>query len=264
MAETIFMIHGMWAGAWVWDDYREFFENRGYECVAPPLRFHDVPPGTEPDPRLGTTSLLDYAQDLENQISRLPTMPILMGHSMGGLLAQILASRGLARMLVLLTSAPPAGVIPAPCTVVNAGRLGMLPWSRSKAIRPTWQAAAGTVLQRMSPESQKKMYDGFGYESGLAAYEMGFWFLDPRRASWVDGAKVTCPVLAVAGKEDRLIPPFVVRQIARKYGSVSTYKEFRDHGHMVNAEPGWQGVANYIAEWLDLAGRRAALDHRAS
>lgn len=102
MSETIFMIHGMWCGAWYWDNYKGFFEDKGYRCVTTTLRFHDVDPGETPHPRLGATSLLDYAEDLEEEIRQLGDKPIIMGHSMGGLLTQILGGRGLAKVLVLL------------------------------------------------------------------------------------------------------------------------------------------------------------------
>ena len=94
MAETIFMIHGMWGGRWNFDNFKGFFEKEGYRCVAATLRHHNVDPKTAPDPRLGTTSLLDYAADLEREIRALGTKPIVIGHSMGGLLAQMLGSRG--------------------------------------------------------------------------------------------------------------------------------------------------------------------------
>ena len=109
MAETIFFIHGMWGGGWYWEKHRRFLEDRGFTCIAPTLRHHDMDPRDTPDPGLGTTSLLDYAQDLEQEIETLGVKPVLIGHSMGGLLAQILGARGLARALVLMTPAPPAG-----------------------------------------------------------------------------------------------------------------------------------------------------------
>ena len=111
MAETIVMIHGMGGGGWYWQNYKEFFEGRGYHCITPTLRFHDVDPKEPPNPKLGTTSLLDYAEDLEKEINRLEILPILMGHSMGGLLAQILGSQGLAKALILLISASPRGIM---------------------------------------------------------------------------------------------------------------------------------------------------------
>ena len=58
------------------------------------------------------------------------------------------------------------------------------------------------------------------------------------------------PVLVVGGTQDRVTPVSVCRQVADKYGSVSTYKEFNDHGHWVTAETGWQDIAHYIADWL--------------
>jgi pimeloyl-ACP methyl ester carboxylesterase len=101
LADTsIVMIHGMWAGGWVWSNYVPVFEGRGYRCLAPTLRHHDAP-SLEPPEALGRTSLLDYASDLQQEIEKLDQSPVLMGHSMGGLLAQMLGARGLAKALVL-------------------------------------------------------------------------------------------------------------------------------------------------------------------
>ena len=84
MTETIFMIHGMWGRAWYWENYKSFFEAKGYHCITTTLRFHDMDPKETPNPQLGTASLLDYAGDLEEEIRQLGVKPILMGHSMGG------------------------------------------------------------------------------------------------------------------------------------------------------------------------------------
>ena len=65
MAETIVMIHGMWSGGWYWENYNKFFEEKGYHCITPTLRFHDMSPKEPPHPHLGTTSVLDYAEDIE-------------------------------------------------------------------------------------------------------------------------------------------------------------------------------------------------------
>ena len=110
MTQTIVMIHGMWGGPWIWGNFKSFFEQRGYRCITPTLRFHDASPGSPPDPGLGNTSLVDYADDLEKEIAALNTVPIIMGHSMGGLLTQILGGRGLGKALVMLTPAAPEGI----------------------------------------------------------------------------------------------------------------------------------------------------------
>ena len=112
MAETIFMIHGMCGGPWVWDNYQTAFESAGWRCVTPTLRHHDVDPRDPPPPQLGATSLLDYAGDLIAEIGQLDAAPVLVGHSLGGLLAQIVAARVPCKALVLLGSAAPAGRLP--------------------------------------------------------------------------------------------------------------------------------------------------------
>jgi non-heme chloroperoxidase len=110
MSKNIVMIHGMCCGSWIWGNYKRFFEDKGYTCHTPMLRYHDIHPSDKPDPALGTTSLLDYAQDLEEYIHKLDDKPLLMGHSMGGLLSQLLGARGLASGLILLTPASPSGI----------------------------------------------------------------------------------------------------------------------------------------------------------
>ena len=177
MSETIFMIHGMWGGSWYWQNYKHYLEAKGYRCVVTTLRHHDVSPKDAPHPHLGTTSLLDYVDDLEQEIRALGVKPIIMGHSMGGLLAQMLAARGLAKAVVLLAPASPAGI--------------------------------------------------------LALTE-----------------KVTCPILVLAGKEDRITPLFVQRKIADKYKELATYREFSDHAHWLMAEKGWEGIVGYADDWM--------------
>jgi pimeloyl-ACP methyl ester carboxylesterase len=254
MAETIVMIHGMWGSGWYWENFKGFFESKGYRCVIPTLRFHDMDPKRIPDPRLGTTSLLDYAEDLEKLIHELDVMPILMGHSMGGLLAQILGSRGLAKALVLLTPASPRGIIALKPSVIKSFWSGLTTWGFwRKPLRQTFAEAAYSMLNLMPFESQKSIYDQFVFESGRAASEIGFWIFDSKKAARVDESKVTCPVLIIAGEKDRIVPVSITRKIAEKYRSVSTYKEFPDHSHWVVGEPGWQEITEYIKEWLHQA-----------
>jgi pimeloyl-ACP methyl ester carboxylesterase len=251
MTETIFMIHGMWGGPYLWENYKSFFEKEGYHCVTSTLRFHDMDPNEAPDPRLGTTSLLDYAADLEQEIRQLGEKPIVVGHSMGGLLAQILGSRGLAKALVLLTPASPAGILALKPSVIKSFWSVQKSWGFwKKPMRQTFEEAAYSMMHLLSPAEQKAAYDKFVYESGRAAYEIGYWLLDSRKASSVDESKVTCPVLVIAGSLDRITPASVVRKVAQKYKAVSLYKEFENHTHWVLGEPGWQEVAEYARDWL--------------
>ena len=250
MSKIIFMIHGMMAGPWCWDNYKNYFERKGYGCIAPALKFHDVNPNDIPDPQLGTTSLLDYAADLEEQIKEFEEPPILMGHSMGGLLTQILASRGCAKAAILLTPAPPSGINTLKFTVLRSFSDSMMSWKFwKKPFRFSFNKAVYSTMHLMPIEDQKRVYSKLVYESGYAAYQIGFWFLDRTNASKVDHDKVNCPLLVVSGKKDRITPASIVSKVAHKYKSAS-YIQFDDHAHWVLIEPGWQDVAEYIADWL--------------
>jgi len=242
----------MWGGSWYWENYRRFFEGKGYACVIPTLRYHDMDPKAAPLPKLGETSLLDYADDLEKEIRKLPSKPILMGHSMGGLLSQMLGARGLAKALVLLTPAAPRGILALRLSVIKSFWSGMTRWGFwKKPMRQTFDEAVYSMLHLLTPEEQKSAYQKFVYESGSAAFEIGFWLIDRKKAALVDEKKVNCPVLVISGKEDRITPAPVVKKVAQKYGSVSTYKEFENHAHWVVSEPGWQDITTFIYDWLN-------------
>jgi pimeloyl-ACP methyl ester carboxylesterase len=160
MTETIVMIHGMWGGPWLWENYKNFFEQRDFQCHTPTLRYHDIDPNDKPDPRLGTTSLLDYAQDLEDYIHNLDQKPLLMGHSMGGLLAQILGARGLARGLVLLTPASPSGINAMKYSVIKTFWSVLTKWGFwRKPNRISFEASVYAMLHLLPAEEQKAVYD---------------------------------------------------------------------------------------------------------
>ena len=251
MAQTIFMIHGMLGGPWYWENYRNKFEAEGYRCIATTLRYHDMDPRGVPHPDLGTTGLLDYVEQLEHEISQLGEPPIVMGHSMGALLAQILVTRKRAKALVLLTPASPYGIMALTPSVVKSFWSVQTTWGFWKnPFRQKFSEAVYSMLHLMTEKEQWEIYNKLVYESGRAATQIGYWFFDPSRASSVDESLVTCPVLVVAGKLDRITPASVVRKIANKYKAVSTYKEFKNHAHWVVGEPGWEDVADYVGGWL--------------
>jgi pimeloyl-ACP methyl ester carboxylesterase len=250
MGKTVFMIHGMWGGEHLWADYRAFFEARGHACVTPTLRHHGVPPEGPAPEGLGTTSLLDYAADLEAEIRALPERPVIVGHSMGGILAQILAARGLCEKAVLLTPAAPRGVLALRVSVIRSFWSAMTTWGFwRKPFKPTYEEAVYAMMGLLPEEERRRAYAQFVHESGRAAFEIGFWLLDGRRAAAVDERKVTCPVLVVAGGLDRITPAAVVKNVAQKYGVPC--KVFPEHAHWVLQEKGWEDVARFVAEWIE-------------
>jgi pimeloyl-ACP methyl ester carboxylesterase len=250
MADTILMIHGMWSSGWYWENYVGFFESQGYRCVTPTLLYHDISPGEDPDPRLGSTGILDYVKHLEREIGK-PHTPILMGHSMGGLLAQILAARGLAKALVLLAPAPPRGIFPLTFSVLRCFirplfRYGF--WRKHHRI--SFKKSVYAILHLLPPDDQKAIYEKMVFESGRAAAEIGLWWADRGKATQVDERMVTCPVMVIAGKKDRITPEKVVRKVAKKYDALDHYRVFENNAHWLIGEPGWEEIAKYISDWL--------------
>lgn len=250
MSKTLFMIHGMWGGGWYWDKFQGYFQERGYRCLTPYLRHHDIAPGDPPPEGLGRTRLLDYAADLEAEIRRLGEAPVLMGHSMGGLLAQMLAGRELAAAAVLLTPAAPAGVLAITGSVLKSFQEVLLRWGFwKKPHRISYEKAVYAMMEKL-PEAERRYVYGRGvWESGRAATEIGLWFAGVRGAQ-VDPSTVHCPLLVVAGSEDRITPPSVVRKVARRYPH-SVYLELGGHAHWVLREPGWEKAAAYVHRWLE-------------
>lgn len=254
MSKTVLMIHGMASGQWAWDNYRNIFEAAGYHCVAVTLPFHNSDPTADAHPKLGTASLLDYAAALEHQIRALPEKPILIGHSMGGLLAQMLAARGLAQAAVLITPAPPAGILALLPSVLKAFAPVVSRWNFwQQPFRFSWKTAEYGILNRLSPAQQAAEYAQFVPESGRAAFEIGYWILDRKKASAVDASQVTCPMLVVGATEDRITPAHVVKQIAEKYPT-ATYRQYNQHAHMIMIEDGWQRVAQDVLAWMQQHG----------
>lgn len=253
MSKTIVMIHGMWGSGEVWDDYRDYFEALGYRVITPTLRLHGAKYREVAPKELGTVSILDYVADLEKEIKALNEQPIIMGHSMGGLIAQILASRGLASKLVLLTSAPPAGVLALRPSSTRTFLSVLRVWGFwKKPMRLTFEEAKYGILGLLTPKQQAEEYGKYSFESGQAAFEIAFWPLDGNKATHVDAKAITCPVLIISGGKDKIVPKSVVKQIAKKYQKTTdvTYKEFKKFAHAIHQQRGWQEIAGFVADWM--------------
>ncbi|KQC13321.1 MAG: alpha/beta hydrolase [Desulfuromonas sp. SDB] len=245
------MVHGMWGGSWCWDNYIRYFTNKGFDCVPVILRHHQNNPGQKSPVELGFTSISDYADDITELITKLDHLPVLMGHSMGGLIGQILASRGLVDKLILLAPAPPRGINALYFSVVKSF-LSLLTryqfWKKPHRI--SYSNAEYALFNQLPVEQRREVYDKFVYESGRAALEIGLWWLDVEKNTEVDEAEVKCPVLVLTGTEDRMVPPAVAKKIAEKYKKVSTYMEFNHHAHWLVGEPGWEKIAGKIDQWI--------------
>lgn len=250
---TLYLMHGMWCTGETLQSLAEPLRAAGFRVEAPTLPNHCVDAGREERGRLGRASLLDYAAFHLEQIAQLPPgpPPVLIGHSMGGLLAQIVASRVPVSAVSLLAPAAPAGFnLIQPCSTLATGHVlakyGF--WRRSQK-PPRWFANYG-LFHRMSREQARAEYDKLVFESGRAYAEIVFWFWDKHRASMVDPRHLVAPMLVLSAEHDRILPPRVVERVARFFPQAE-YEELQDLGHMMFLETGGEVVASRILRWLE-------------
>lgn len=254
---TIVAIHGMWGHGAQWENWRGVLEGRGHRLIAPTLRHHDVEPDAPP-PGIAATSMTDYADDVEAEIRALDAPPVIVGHSMGGLVAQILAARGLGAAAVFLTPAPPAGW-PAfvELNLPSVTRTFFTTLVSSSAFvfrphRPSLRTAIYSCMNRLPRAQAEAEHARMVHDSGRALFEIGLWFFDRGHATRVDPDAVRCPTLTVGCGKDRITPAAAVRATARRYTARGgTYREYPDNAHWVIGEPGWERIANETAEWIE-------------
>jgi pimeloyl-ACP methyl ester carboxylesterase len=246
--KTAFMIPGAFAGAWCWQNWKVLLESQGWQVSTPELMHHDRPANIE---QLIGTGLNDYTDALAAEIDRLDEPPIIFGHSMGGLLAQKLAARGLAKALVLLTPESPWGVLPSsPNEIAAAQGIMSLGPFWTQALYSDFDIACSNSLTHIPAEQQRHVFDQFVPESGQALYECMFWMYDQGRTSYINPIDIDCPILCVAADEDKVIDPETVRKTADRYPDLATYARAEGFGHMLLIEPDWRQIADLALDWL--------------
>lgn len=253
MTRTVVMIHGACAGGWCFDNFKRVLDERGWICHAPDLRFHGKP-DADPDPRLAQTSIADYTDEMARFIAGLDEIPVVIGHSMGGLIAQQLAARGWARSLILLAPCAPWGVLPATDEerALAKGLMSAGPfWTQ--ALQPAFDVAKGDSLAGLDADMQTRVFARLGPESGRAFFELFFWMFDDRRTTAVEAERITCPVLVMAGSEDKVIASATGRRVADLYGDRAMFRDVPGRGHFLIMEGGWEGLAADCADWMEEA-----------
>lgn len=244
----VLMIHGAFCGPWSLQGLQEKFEAAGYRVAAPALRFHD---GNRPPAALATTGLNDYAADLEQEIRSLEAPPILVGHSMGGLLAQMLAARLEISALILLAPSAPWGVPPTTLFEIGAAHVMHLnPGYWNQILEPSRDVALAHSLDKLPRHMRDEVFGRFVPESGRATFEIMNWGIDFHQASAVDADAVTAPLLFLTGSEDRINPPSTVARIAALYKDRATCEVLDGMGHWLIGEPGWERLAIRALAWL--------------
>lgn len=252
MQTPVMMIHGMSCTGSVWTGFKTVFEQRGARVYTPTIRPEQrVSLSGRPHHGLRELRFDHYVEDMEREALRIETetgkKPAVIGHSMGGLLAQALAERGLVSAAVFVTPAAPAGIGDLRTRILwtaigMAYTLRVGPW----AIRPKLSSLERSVFNVLPAAEREAAHAAMVYESGHAFRQLANWPIDE--------TKIAVPTLTIGALGDRLIPARLVRLTANKYAAVGgEFREYEDHGHWMYSEPGWEKRADEIYQWLAAA-----------
>ncbi len=243
----LLFIHGAWQGAWCWDEhFLDYFADNGYRALAVSLRGHGTSPSSKP---LNALRIADYVDDVRGVANSLPTMPVLIGHSLGGFVVQKYLESNDAPAGVLLAATPPRGMFRVSLRLVRRH-----PWLWTKAIVTgkslctigTAALAREAFFSAEMPEERVTQYAArFQEESRRVAFDT--LFLDLPRPQ-----HVTTPLLVLGAEDDAVFSPKVIRATARAYGTEAEI--FPDMPHYMMLEAGWTAVAERIVEWLGTRG----------
>jgi pimeloyl-ACP methyl ester carboxylesterase len=234
----LLLVHGMHGGSWYLRPWLYAAAQAGWDAWAVNLRGHH---GSRPVPDLGRVSVLDYVEDVHDCL-RILREAVVIGHSMGGLVAQKAAEGGRVRAAVFATSAAPKGIRAVTWSVLWRMPRYAVPILRSRPFAIGPDDAAALIGNRMTPEKQAWAYPQLVAESGRAAREMALGGVA------VDPAQIRCPTLVLGAEHDRLTPLSVERKIAAHFGS--EYIQAAGHAHMLMLEDGWERPFGEILSWL--------------
>jgi pimeloyl-ACP methyl ester carboxylesterase len=234
----LLLVHGMQGGSWYLRTWLYAAAHAGWDAWALNLRGHH---GSRPVQDLGRVSVLDYVEDVHDCLRTLREA-VVIGHSMGGLVAQKAAEGGRVRAAVFVASAPPKGIRALTGPVLWRMPRYAMSILRSRPFMIAPDDAAALLGNRMTAEQQAWAYPQLVAESGRAAREMALGSIA------VDPAGIRCPTLVLGAEHDRITPASVERRIAARYGS--EYLEAVGHAHMLMLEEGWELLFGQVLSWL--------------
>jgi pimeloyl-ACP methyl ester carboxylesterase len=248
------MVHGAFCGGWAFARFRAPFEAAGFRVACPDLRGHGA---EEPDGAVAGLSMGDYAADVARLCETFSEPPVLLGHSMGGLVAQLAARQTPLKALVLLAPSPPWGVAHGTLEEgVTAFGVQMLGPFAAGAIEPDRGLMAHYSLDRLAKADRQATLARLRPESARAVRETLNWWLDPFMTTSIGPGRLAAPSLLIAGERDVVHSPTTAQAVADRIGA-----EFRiapGMSHWLPGEPGWEHVAEMALGWLQETLRAAA------
>jgi alpha-beta hydrolase superfamily lysophospholipase len=254
VVDTVLLIHGYGCGGDVWGVVAGRLRAEGYRVETPTIR---AAVRTVDGPRAGLAGLtladyvaemIAYAQTLTRETGK---KPIVMGHSMGGLIAQKVAEAGLASSVVLFAPASPADARGKPklaplITFLNMVLAGKPETKAGKMWKTGFKFG---VANAVPAERHDALYATMVYDSGQVLADLAYPAKDPNKAAYVETSKVTAPMLVMAGALDRTTPVEDVRLVGKKYAGAE-FREYPNNAHYLIDEPNTMKILDDLIAWL--------------
>src|SRR5499427_8349131 len=247
----VVFIHGLWLLPSSWAGWADFFKQAGYAPLTPD--WPDDPETVEqaranPDV-LAKKTLKQVADHTTEIINALDNKPAVMGHSTGGLLAQMLAGRGLAAATVAIDPGVFRGVLPLPAPVLKGiGPFLVNPRTRGRAITLTFAQFSYSWANALGEKEAKELYEAFHVAgSGIALVQMGNANLNPRTEAKVNTKNPgRGPLLIIDGEKDHTVPWAIANaayQRQKRNPAVTEIVKIPNRGHSLTIDHGWREVA---------------------
>lgn len=246
---NVLLIHGMWCRGIHLSQVHEFLEKEGYTCKSIDLPLHE--PGADFQ-KLSKLGISDYINFLENTLNQLGWKePIILGHSLGGLLAQLLATRINAKALILITPVQPKQISGLSWTGLKTiWEILSTPffWRRTNLLSKN-KFAYG-IYNTLSKSKQIELYPTYVPESGKIAFQTFLPFLSYSQPTRVNFSKVRCPVFVATTGKDRVTPPRIGRKIASKYTN-ARMRLYPKLSHWAITEDGIEKILLDATSWIE-------------
>jgi pimeloyl-ACP methyl ester carboxylesterase len=255
--DTVVLIHGLWMTPLSWEGWAARFGAAGYTVLTPawPGVDGDIEDVRRDPSRLRGLGVREITDSYARIISELPKPPIVMGHSFGGAVTQLLLDRGLGAAGVAVDPAPVKGVLSLPISALRVAFPAVRnPFGANSVVELSpkqFHYAFGNALSFEESEKVRQRYAIPGPARPLlqAAFANG----NPKAATKVDFRKPgRAPLLIIGGGSDHVVPPAITRETAKRYHkgpSPVEYHEFHGRTHYIVGQDGWEEVADYALTW---------------
>ncbi len=258
----IIFIHGLWMHSSTWRPWMQFFAEHGYESYSPdwPGDGATVLESRSNKKSIANRSIKEVADKYASFIGGLTSPPILIGHSFGGLMVQILLGRGIAAAGIAIDPAPIKGVWQLPFSALRASFpvLGN-PFNLTKSVSLTHKQFRYAFTNAVPEDESKFLYERYTVPSpARPLFQVAFATLNPNAQNKVNTMNATRgPLLITAGEKDHIVPPVLSKAAFNQYKkspAITELKSFPNRGHSLALDHGWKEVAEYSLQWLNGKG----------